>query len=267
MNYSKMSDKELLELAKKNNIIFAEEVSKEKHSNSNRESVVRVHNSAPISKDIYVKKIKYNDTKKWLLNIHYAGRMPQISNAFGLFNSKTMIGVCTFGQPASPNVCKGICGIKFRKYVLELNRLVIMKDLPKNTLSFFVSRCLKLIEKPRIIVSYSDTGMNHSGYIYQALNFLYTGCGKKRTHVQGKNGKHPRHYGEDFTKRVVWFPKHRYILFLGNKKEKKLFKNNLKYKILPYPKDENKRYKIDFNLLNKEDVDKSQNIEKTIDWD
>jgi len=127
-----------------------------------------------------VRRIEYKDTKKWLLNIHYAKRIPSISVAFGLFDKEEMIGVCTFGQLASPNVCKGICGEPFKKFVLELNRLVIKENLPKNSFSFFVSRCLKQIEKTKIIVSYSDTKMNHFGYIYQALNFIYTGCGKKK---------------------------------------------------------------------------------------
>jgi len=59
-----------------------------------------------------VKQITYDDTKPWLLNIHYAKRMAQVSLAFGLFDKEELIGVCTFGQPASPNVCKGICGVE-----------------------------------------------------------------------------------------------------------------------------------------------------------
>jgi len=203
-------------------------------------------------KSFTVKRITYDETKPMLLKIHYAKRMPSISLAFGLFDKDKLIGVCTFGQPASPNVCKGICGMEFKKSVLELNRLVVKDNLPKNTLSFFVSRCLHLIEKPKIVVSYSDSGMEHNGYIYQALNFLYTGCGKKRTHIKGKDGKHPRHYESDFTERVVWYPKHRYIIFIGNKNEKKVFMKALKYKIMNYPKGKNKRYVTDFNLLNKE---------------
>ena len=36
--------------------------------------------------------------------------------------------------------------------------------------------------------------------------------------------------------------KHRYFQFLGNKKEIKEMRKNLKYKIQPYPKGDNKRY-------------------------
>ncbi|BAQ91662.1 hypothetical protein [uncultured Mediterranean phage uvMED] len=40
--------------------------------------------------------------------------------------------------------------------------------------------------------------------------------------------------------------KHRYIYYLGNKKQKRQFMTNLKYEILPYPKTENKYYETTF---------------------
>ena len=38
--------------------------------------------------------------------------------------------------------------------------------------------------------------------------------------------------------------KHRYIYFLGSKKEKKLFMSNIKHKLFPYPKDTNYKAEI-----------------------
>ena len=43
-----------------------------------------------------------------------------------------------------------------------------------------VSKCLKLLPRPMIIVSYSDTRQGHNGYIYQATNWIYTGLPKKQ---------------------------------------------------------------------------------------
>jgi hypothetical protein len=37
-------------------------------------------------------------------------------------------------------------------------------------------------------------------------------------------------------------PTHRYVMFLGNKKEKRLMRKELKLKLFPYPKGENRRY-------------------------
>ena len=65
--------------------------------------------------------------------------------------------------------------------------------------------------------------MNHHGYIYQACNFLYTGCTKERTDKYVPNGKHARHYKEsDQGKyRKVRSAKHRYVYFCTHDKKLK----------------------------------------------
>lgn len=128
---------------------------------------------------------------------HYAGRKPQISVAFGWKIENCLVAVCTFGKPASPSLCTGICGKEHSKSVYELNRLCRIDEL-KEPLSQFVSACLRRLRANNwIIVSYSDTGMHHNGYIYQACNFLYTGQTKQRTDKYTKDGKHSRHYSND----------------------------------------------------------------------
>lgn len=87
--------------------------------------------------------------------------------------------------------------------------------------------------------------MNHHGYIYQACNFIYTGCTKERTDKYVANGKHSRHYKneEQGKYRVVISAKHRYVYFCtNNKKLKKEWTNLLQYKIKPYPKGDNSNY-------------------------
>lgn len=103
-----------------------------------------------------------------------------------------------------------------------------------------------------ILVSYADTSMNHNGYIYQATNWLYTGKTKERTDISTPNGKHSRHYNKkiDYTQnRKTRSSKHRYIYFLGNKSDKRYFKKCLKYEVLKYPKDINKRYNAEYKTL------------------
>ena len=94
-----------------------------------------------------VKHISYEDTKPFLLQIHYARRMPCIQYAFGLFDNDKIIGVCTYGQPASPSLCKGLAGEENRKNVLELNRLALLPDCPKNSASFFGWQFIKKAPK------------------------------------------------------------------------------------------------------------------------
>ena len=189
--------------------------------------------------------ISYKEAVNYLLPRHYSGRIPSISWAFGWYIKKELVAVCTFGKPASNSLCVGICGKDFSKNVYELNRLCRNENL-KEQLSGFVSGCLRRLRGENlIIVSYSDTGMNHNGYIYQACNFLYTGKTKQRTDKYTKGNKHSRHYDEadQIGLRKVRTAKHRYIYFCAiSKREKKLMKRALKYLILDYPKEENKNY-------------------------
>ena len=191
--------------------------------------------------------IKYNDTKPFILDIHYAKRLPSISYSFGLFFYDDLVGIITYGTPASNSLCKGIAGEENKKIVLELNRLVLKNNI-KNEASFLVGNSLKLLKKPKIIVSYADTKQNHTGYVYQATNFLFTGTTKPRTDMAGKNGKHSRHHLGDKTKRVIRSAKHRYIYILGNKKDKKNLLKKIKYPILDYPKFQNKNYITNTNI-------------------
>lgn len=184
-----------------------------------------------------VKQITREETLDYILNLHYAGRVPSISFAYGLFKEGEFVGCVTYGSPASPSLCKGVCGEEYRPNVIELNRLVLRDNL-KNEASFLVSRSLKMLgrEHNKIVVSYADTAQNHLGIIYQASNFLFTGTSKKRTDMASKDGKHSRHNMGDRTKRVVRSPKHRYITFIGEKKFKKKARKALRYKVETYPK-------------------------------
>ena len=192
-----------------------------------------------------ITSIKSSETYEWLLYKHYAKRIPSISYAFGLYFNSELIGICTFGVPASPSLCIGVCGEKYRDNVLELNRLCVNDHNIKNLTSYFVSNCLKLLPDNKIIVSYADTSQNHHGYIYQATNFLYTGKTKERTDIGLEDGSHSRHYNKNLDYKLYRkkrSSKYRYIIFTGTKKQKKLLKKQLKYKILEYPKGDNKRY-------------------------
>lgn len=127
-----------------------------------------------------VKIINYKQAVDFLLPRHYSGRIPSISYAFGLFENNNLVAVCSFGTPASPSLCKGILGIEYKSKVIELNRLCRVETYNKQ-LSKFVSQCLRELKKYNlVVVSYSDTAMNHHGYIYQACNFYYTGKTKEK---------------------------------------------------------------------------------------
>jgi hypothetical protein len=210
---------------------------------------------------VQVIQIQPKETYQWLLEKHYAKRIPQIMHAFGLYVDGALKGVVTYGIPASPALCMGICGKEYSDKVLELNRLCLMEN-NKNESSFLVSHSIQLLPKPTIVVSYADTSQGHVGYVYQATNFLYTGLSANRVDwtIKGMEHKHSKtisdgmtlesikeKYGDDFyyTERSR---KHRYILFHGSKTDKKIMRKLLKYNIEPYPKGDSQKYDAGGNI-------------------
>jgi hypothetical protein len=196
--------------------------------------------------DLEFKVMNSKDAVNFLLPRHYSGRKPNISYAFGWYdNDGKLVAVCTFGKPASPQLCSGVCGKEYSTNVYELNRLCRTEELTQ-PLSKFVSYCLRELKKENlIIVSYSDSQMNHTGYIYQACNFLYTGATKQRTDKYTAGNKHSRHYDNEKQNglRKVRSSKHRYIYFCAkDKKTKKKWLKSLNYTIQEYPKSQNKNY-------------------------
>lgn len=193
-----------------------------------------------------VYRIDPKEAIPWILNKHYAKRKPPISYAFGLYDGVDIIGVITYGIPCSNHLCFGLCGKEYSNIVLELNRLCIDSEI-KNAASFLISKSLNLLPRPMICVSYADTAMNHIGYVYQATNWIYTGeTGEKKDRVVRSGNVHSRHNkpsdidGE--WRHETRSNKHRYVYFLGSKKQVKELKAALRYQIKPYPKGETKRY-------------------------
>lgn len=104
---------------------------------------------------------------------HYLHRRPPISFAYGFYAGRNLLGVVTYGSPASRHLQMSACPTD-PSLVLELNRLWLDDQLGHNSESWFVSRTLRMLP-PRIVVSYADPLAGHYGYIYRALNFHYAG--------------------------------------------------------------------------------------------
>jgi hypothetical protein len=199
------------------------------------------------------------EVEPWLLQKHYAKRMCPISYAFGLYDQEKLIGIVTYGVPASSMVRRGLCGEQWEENVIELNRLCCNSE--KNLASILVGRSLQMLPKPMIVVSYADTEQGHVGYVYQATNFIYTGLSFKKKdwaikgmeHLHGatvvdmSRGQENRikfmreKFGNDFYLKDR-AQKHRYVFFVGNKTQRKTMLSNLMYQAEPYPKGDSKRY-------------------------
>ena len=211
---------------------------------------------------IIVSSIPQSEARPWIMARHYARRLCPISYAFGAYRLGALVGVVTYGTPASSTLRVGLAGDEWASVVVELNRLCCVTE--KNVASALVGRSLRAIPKPSIVVSYADTAQGHVGYIYQATNFIYTGLSAKRTDwkIKGKEHLHGATIADESRgreHRAEWMRakygtdfyledrprKHRYVYLCGNKRQRAIMRGALNYEALPYPKGESRRYNAD----------------------
>ena len=187
------------------------------------------------NREVSVRLIDYRQGQDFLLDHHYLKRGCPAEYTFGAFLSNgCLVGVATFATPFSPGLKRMVCGEEEKLNVIELNRLAVKDYMPKNTESWFVSRCLNsgLIKKD-ILITFADTAEGHTGIIYKALNFIYTGTTKPVMEYNSPThsfsaAKDPNRAQLGYRRRSV---KHRYVYFIRNKKRlaKKLILPSLPY--------------------------------------
>ena len=121
--------------------------------------------------------------RRFLKNWHYSDYVNiQAKHTFGLyrnnvFNLPELIGVCVYTRPAGPTAGQHYYP-KNPDKVLELRRLCLIDDTPKNAESYFIGYTLRWLKKNtdwEFIISYADSEQGHSGVIYRAANFKYLG--------------------------------------------------------------------------------------------
>lgn len=147
-----------------------------------------------------------------------------------------------FATPCSENVRASVYGPSRVNEVKELHRLHIQDVTPKNTESWFISRCLKLLKEDRpditAVLSFADSTEGHQGIIYQATNAYRLGMTGKATFYLDAEGRlrHPRQNGVNISvqkaKELGWTPvkregKHRYLWLLGSRTELRHLKRSL----------------------------------------
>lgn len=185
-----------------------------------------------------VKRINCETAKEYIIKNHYShGCHNAPFPCYALYDNGEMIGCLMFATPCSENVRSSVFGEKYKDNVIELHRLHILDVTPKNTESWFIGKCIKLLLKDRpqtwAVISFSDTTEGHEGIIYKATNFIRCGKTGMTTFYLDNNGRlhHPRQNGVNISNEEAekrgWYPtkresKNRYILIVGNnKKEKK----------------------------------------------
>ena len=149
-------------------------------------------------KSYIVQETTFNHTvRKFLKKWHYSDYVNiQAKHTFclfknGKFDIPEMIGVCIYTRPAGPSAGQTYYPEAPDK-VLELRRLCLIDDTPKNAESFFVGRTLRWLRQNtnwEFVISYADEEQGHKGVIYKASNFKSLGKTSpgKKLEVDGKS--------------------------------------------------------------------------------
>lgn len=204
-----------------------------------------------------IKLINKNLAKSLIIKNHYSHKWTSCRYAIGLFDADVLIGVAVYGFPVGRQTVKSITPNLQNNEVLELTRLWLVDEAPKNSESYFLGKTFDWLRKNtgiKVLISYSDPMQDHLGIIYQATNWLYQGNNTMliKGYLHKINGvlMHPRSvvamYGtikeeeiikiDPFYQRIEMKKKHRYLYIL-HKKDRKQIISQLKHGIISYPKD------------------------------
>lgn len=201
---------------------------------------------------VTVSPVSHLTAARMVKEFHYARRVPSIVFAVGLYVDQVLAGVCTYGIPASPEV-RLACGAEFRWRTIELNRLFIHEWAGRNSESYLLGQSFRWLRERHpeycVLVSYADTAQGHTGAIYRATNWLYTGTSDQERKtprfdiVMPGDSRHSRQITRNGGSqaayaaggvRVPRSTKHRYVMFIGDRRTRRAAKQALRWPVVTY---------------------------------
>jgi hypothetical protein len=135
--------------------------------------------------------------REWAVRYHYAQRVPAGSVAYGVFCPDMVASVFVGTSVGNVSGVAAKFGLEPWPGNLEITRVICHPDAPKNTASRAIAAVLRYVHRARgvdWVFSYADTGQNHHGGIYQALNAVYVGVNGAARHGYRLDGllTHPK---------------------------------------------------------------------------
>ena len=127
-----------------------------------------------------VKEIDRDLANKLIVENHYSGKFYNATYIhLGVFKDDDIKGVLQLGYAMNPASQESVVANTGIKDYLELNRMWLHDDCPKNSESMAISFAIKYIKKKypniRWIQSFADERCGKNGIVYQAANFGYYG--------------------------------------------------------------------------------------------
>ena len=140
-------------------------------------------------KDLIVRLCSFKDISNIFERYHYKGKHMGggISECFSLLYNGNIVGGAVLGKPRHEN-----------KYPdsIDIRRMALIDECPKNSESFFLSKIILWIKKNtyyKKVLSYADKSVGHVGTIYKAANFYKVGETSPSKHIYWRGHLyHPR---------------------------------------------------------------------------
>ena len=131
------------------------------------------------ARDLVVRPVSPQLGRAFVRANHYSGKVTSNSQLhLGAFLNGRLVGVAQFGPPLDRSKVIGLVADTAWNDMLELNRLVMLDDTPRNSESRFISQCIRLIRKhaPNVqwLLSFADGTQCGDGTIYRASGFVLT---------------------------------------------------------------------------------------------
>lgn len=143
-----------------------------------------------------LRRVNPATAKSWYAKYHYSGTAGTMgARFFGLY-APDLVAIVAIGPTSNAEgLVKKLDLHKYRGNI-EITRVAVHPDSPANAASRAVAQSLKHLadtEDIQWVFSYADTGQNHHGGIYQALNAVYIGVSAARPgYLLDGKPTHPR---------------------------------------------------------------------------
>jgi len=132
---------------------------------------------------------------------HYSKVLPRINKVFlGGFDNNKLVAVMICGYGTRPlHTIRVMFPTLGTKDYIELGKLCVADEMPRNTESMFISRCIKYLKSHypqyKLIFSWADGIIGKSGFVYQGSNFYYGGYIITEMYIDSQGNRvHPRSF-------------------------------------------------------------------------
>jgi hypothetical protein len=210
-----------------------------------------IRERTPTLAGCYVEEVTTGEARQLILRYEWLAKMPvRPAASYGLKTATgALLGVAVFGWTGSPQ-SRDICGKDNRSLAICLERGACAPDAPDNAASFLVSRAIKMAAADqgwRIFFAYADPQAGEVGTIYQACNWLFIGDTAATENYRMPDGtilserslRHRKMKRQDAldagAEVIVRTPKHKYVTFTGDRRDRSRLRRTLRYEPMPYP--------------------------------